>query len=176
MMRVLITVLLFLVSAPSGWAATRAVGPAGDDVTGDGSAAAPYRTIMRALRDVPALVDEPWIINAAPGTYPEAVYLDHFAMPFGASIEQLALNVGSPLLSITIHGPGAIIAAPADLPCVTAMGVLLFLDGVTCQANGNNGLLVVQATAILDDVQIVASSPTRSGVYLDRATAFLGGS
>jgi hypothetical protein len=49
------------------------VSPGGDDSSGDGSAANPYKTIGRALQDVPTAVSEHYIINLAPGTYREEV-------------------------------------------------------------------------------------------------------
>jgi hypothetical protein len=49
------------------------VSPSASDTTGDGSSGNPYRTISRALQDVPAFVTHHYTIHLAAGTYREQV-------------------------------------------------------------------------------------------------------
>lgn len=51
------------------------VSSAGDDSAGKGTFASPYRTIGRALQEVPSVVSDHYVIHLAPGTYPEDVII-----------------------------------------------------------------------------------------------------
>jgi hypothetical protein len=157
-------------------AAVRYVDPAaGSDARDGRSAQTAYRTIARALADVPSLVDTTWTVQLAAGEYAEGVRLLRFVMPSAVSYPQLRDGVVG--RSIRLRGPaGALLAptAPGE-PCVTAAGVTLFLEGISCRVSGADGVNAAGSSLVLDDVRFSTPDSARSAVYLERSSAFLGG-
>jgi hypothetical protein len=152
----------------------------GDDSSGDGlTPSTAYRTIGRALADVPSTVSRNWTIHLAPGKYQEVVRVQRFVMPSALSYEQLL----GPLDSVTyiaIKGPpqpdtATIVASEANLPCLSATGAILFLESLTCRSQGRDGVVVSGGTLVMDDVRIIASDSSRSGISIDRSVLYLGG-
>lgn len=151
-------------------------GSDGADGLAPGSA---YRTIARALADVPSLVDQPWSLQLAPGTYAGTVRVQRFSMPAALSLEQVLATLDSvPLISFRGDpaNPAAVSLAPAPgQPCFSASGAVVFMAGVTCRTNGNHGLLAAGSTLVLDDVQVLAADSAGTGISVDRSSLFMGG-
>ncbi|MEZ5962819.1 MAG: right-handed parallel beta-helix repeat-containing protein [Planctomycetota bacterium] len=134
------------------------VDPTGDDLTGDGSATQPFRTLQRA-HDV---VDSGGTIRARAGAYPFAV------------------SIGKPL-TIERDGAGTVTVGPPDLGTVTvtvaaddvSMRDLTFAGGASVQgvlATGDRTTLqrCVFAGTALGAVRFLA--PASSGHRLDACT------
>lgn len=152
----------------------------GSDETGDGrSAGTAYRTVARALADIPSLVDRPWLVRLAPGRYAETVRIHRFSMPGILSYEQVIGPLDSvPLLAFEgdpLNPDSVVLEAPAGAPCLSLSGAAVFAAGFTCQARGSDGLVAAGGTLVLDDVRVRADTASRSGVSLDRGGLYLGG-
>jgi len=97
-------------AGPEGAAGVRYVdAAAGSDARDGRSPATAYRTIGRALADVPAVVDTTWTVELAAGEYAEGVRLLRFVMPSALSYPQL--RDGAVARSIRLRGP-----APMEQP------------------------------------------------------------
>lgn len=155
-----------------------------DAVTGSDSAdgltpGTSYRSISRALADVPTLVDAPWTLHLAPGTYEETVRLHRFSMPAALSYEQVLGSLDS-VPSIALRGdpadPAAVsLEAPAGQPCLSAAGAVVFVAGVTCRSSDLDGVLAAGSTLVLDEVRVLAADSARAGISVDRSSLFMGG-
>lgn len=182
------------IGSPSSRTQERWVDPSnGDDVEGDGrSAAAPYRTINRALRDIPKVVVGRWIINLRTGAYRESVRLGDYSMGDPFSHEDLFHEPEVPKASVTLRGnrgamQNAAILPPEGEPCIAGSDVNLFLEGLTCKADGNNGIMGTASRLVLDDVRVIADSDAvrrrrgtgepglGSGIYVSRSSIYYGG-
>jgi len=164
-------------AVPEGAAGVRYVDASAGSDTRDGrSPATAYRTVGRALADIPALVDTTWTVELAAGRYAEGVRLLRFVMPSALSYPQL--RDGLVARSIRLRGPaGAVLApvAPGE-PCVIAAGVTLFLEGLSCRVSRAEGVSAAGSSLVLDDVRFSTPDSARSAVYLERSSGFLGGS
>jgi hypothetical protein len=148
---------------------------AGSDARDGRSPATAYRTIARALADVPSLVDTAWTVQLAAGEYVEGVRLLRFVMPSAVNYPQL--RDGLVARSIRLRGPAGAVLAPAapGEPCVTASGVTLFVEGLSCRVSRADGVNAAGSSVVLDDVRFSTPDSARSAVYLERSSGFLGG-
>lgn len=151
----------------------------GSDTGGDGrSPAGAYRTIGRALRDLPNVVDTAFTIQLAAGHYAEAVQLTRFAMPDAITFVQLR---GGAFPYIRIRGstenPGSVTLSPPqpEQSCISAAGVILLLEGLTCQGRRTESIVAAGSSVVVDDLRLIAADTTPSAIYLERASLFLGG-
>jgi hypothetical protein len=164
-------------AVPEGPAGVRYVNAsAGSDARDGRSPATAYRTVARALADIPAVVDTTWTVELAAGEYAEGVRLLRFVMPSAVSYPQL--RDGAVDRFIRLRGPaGAVLApvAPGE-PCVLAAGVTLFLEGISCRVSRADGVSAAGSSVILDDVRFSTPDSARSAVYMERSSGFLGGS
>ena len=140
-----------------------------------------YKTISRALSDIPDTVGGQWTIHLRGGEYRESLQFDRFVMPGVLSFEQLSLEADTPARFIALRRDAqstseVILAQPAaDSTCMTVTGAIVFVEGITFQTRGYNALMVIGGSVILDDVRFVAREKSRNAVYVDRSSLFFGG-
>ncbi len=148
---------------------------AGSDGRDGRSPATAYRTVARALADIPALVDTTWTVQLAAGEYAEGVRLLRFAMSSAVSYPQL--RDGMVARSIRLRGPAAAVIAPTapGEPCVIASAVTLFVEGLSCRVSRADGINAAGSSVVLDDVRFSTPDSARNAVYLERSSGFLGG-
>jgi hypothetical protein len=149
-----------------------------DHRDGTGPARA-FRTVARALQEIPNAPGGRWTIHLAPGRYPEALRLERFTMP--SDLARFQDQAVPPAQSIAIVGdssaPARVVLAPPDSgqACIVAAGVVLYLSGFTCLAGPYGGVLAAGAALTIDDLAFVADSTSRTALYLDRTTVEMGG-
>jgi hypothetical protein len=148
---------------------------AGSDTQGDGQTpSTAFQTIGRALAEIPQAVDNAWTIHVAAGTYPESVELRRFVMPAMLSNPQLRTEPIGRAIAL-VGSSGTIIAPPAGTPCVSASGVVLFLDTIGCRTSGPNGITAAGATLVMDDVSIATTAAATHGLYAEMSLVYIGG-
>lgn len=153
----------------------------GDDSRDGLTPATAYRTIARALRDIPSVVDTAWTIQLAPGEYAGPVRFTRFAMPTGWAFPQMLYEPQPALISI--RGPegqpdSAVITAYPELtPCVSASSVLLVVRDLTCKAGSYHGIVASASTLVLHNLRITTDAATaREAIYFDKSTGYFGDS
>jgi hypothetical protein len=177
-----LALLALLLAVPAAGQATRYVDARAGSDSADGlSDSTAYRTIGRALADVPATVAEPWTVQLAPGEYAETVRLTGLSMPSAWAFQQMLYEPMPP--SITLQGPlgqpdsARIVAMGTNAPCVSAAGVVLILRSLSCQVGTYSALVVAGSTLVLDNVRLATSAAqAREGVHADRSTVYLSDS
>jgi hypothetical protein len=105
-------------AAPAGETEGIHVSPTGDDATGDGSAAAPYRTIQHVLDNV-AGAGEAVLLHA--GTYEEAVRIRHSGLTLQSAPGEQA-HIACPV-SIDENAPILCVEIDAETTGVTLRGL-----------------------------------------------------
>ncbi|HEX5724771.1 MAG TPA: hypothetical protein VFX98_04855 [Longimicrobiaceae bacterium] len=152
---------------------------AGSDARDGRTPADAFRTVGRALAEIPDAPGARWTVHLRPGRYLETVRLERFLMPTAIGLFQF--QTGAPPVSLTLLGdttaPGAVVLAPPDSSraCLVAASVVLFVRAVACEAPAYGGFLAAGSSLVLDDVLVQARDSTDIGVYLDRTTAYAGG-
>lgn len=143
-----------------------------DDAIGD-AVDRPFRTLSRAIAELPSEIRGRWTIHLAEGRYEESIRLWRFIMPSDLAYPQLA-DTRAP--AIALEGePGAVIAPTTD-PCIDGISVAVFLRDIECRAPGGRaGLLFSGSSIVLDDVSLIADSAATSALYLSRTSGYLGG-
>ena len=133
------------------------VTPTGDDITGDGSAAAPWATIDHAIDNVPDVACNIWV---AEGTYPENTDGGNYLRPDRVFADWVTVRA-MPGASVTItdNGSGTL--------CLRLDGTQkLRFRGVTIEQAGANSSATVQVENDTDVELIDCDIPSRNiGIY-----------
>lgn len=134
------------------------VSPSGDDDTGDGTSAAPYKTIQKAVDSVPfCLGGFHAQIDIEPGTYEERVSVDGF---YGG---RLTLGVSG--RAVTVRG----------ISMWSSGFVRLYISNITATADQTGPLLYMGAgaeAAIMENLVLVGNADT-SGINMEQGSSLV---
>jgi len=147
------------------------VSPSGNDSTGDGSAAHPWKTITASARRIDYSLGLP-TLHLAAGTYDEKVLLHDSIMLQGTGEGRVTVKNSATSDTdyvITVNGSAPTVAGAV---VVTITG--LRVDGLAAK---NRGIYANQATLKLDDVNVyqpsaygIAIGPNITGFVIDHTT------
>jgi hypothetical protein len=132
------------------------VAPSGNDQTGKGTQVSPYRTIGRALQDIPSFVERHYVINLRPGTYYGE--LDVEGHSFGTNLVSNLADASIEVKGdVTNPDDYVISGATADAPTKPSTDAVvqsteqnLILRGVSVQNGAVAGLLQRGGNVLLD--------------------------
>ena len=155
------------------------VSTTGNDTTGAGTPAAPYKTITKALSVIPKNLNGMSVsINIAAGTYEESVDISHF---YGGTISLTgASNAAVTILNLTMlncvctvsnialtvsstGATGIIIGNGASVIFEVSVTVHAVLNGILCHSGG---VLVAQQSVIANSSGIAVRAETQGRVHI----------
>lgn len=149
---------------------TRYVTTTGNDTTGDGTAAAPFRTIQKALDNVPkSLGGNNLTISCSSGTY------DGFSITNYTGGVVSIISAGA-----DVYINGSIVVENCDVVSITGFGafiiygyfmvknsILLSTDNVTISNSSGRGLVVEQSKVAFTYALSITSAASASGILAD---------
>lgn len=155
------------------------VSTTGNDTTGAGTPAAPYKTITKALSVIPKNLNGVSVsINIAAGTYDELVDISHFyggtisltgmsnavVTVSGLSVLNSACTVSNILLTVNSSGTtGITIGNGASVIFEVSVTVHAVLNGILCHSGG---VLVAQQSVIANSSGIAVRVATQGRVHI----------
>lgn len=130
------------------------VSTTGNDTTGKGTSAAPYRTITKALSTIPKnLNGNTVILNIAEGTYSEDVTISNYTAGL-----------------IVLEGPGTV-----AMPNLTIYNCTVKADYINLVITGGTGIFVTENGTFISAGNIRMNSPSRGLTATNCSTISLGG-
>lgn len=146
------------------------VSPAGNDVTGDGTPAAPFRTIQRAVEQAQPTGDR---IRALPGTYNECV--DAFSKSVAIVADEFITNTTNPDRTLTVIDGTGVCDATSSVPApAVVLGNDSTLEGFTVVGGGASGVQAFGDVVITRNEIRDSAGFQGGGIYLYAAALYPG--
>lgn len=151
----------------------------GSDSNDGSSESTSFKTIARAVADIPPVLAAGYEIRMAPGIYEESIEILRSGGPADLSPEDIFNYPARELPLVAFVGPpggGAVLKSVAGKDsALRLMNISAHLKDVRVEATGMNAVTVSGGTIVAENLQLACSTRSRAGLFLHRSTLYLGG-